>query len=402
MGINPAMGMGFGGDDFYTAMLYQQMMNGGANWANAANGTTNGANGANGNLTQPQKQGIGLMGGAAVTGAAAGAGYLGMSYLNHQFNSPVTEVKGKVQFTDDFMKRFSGEYAAIKNESAMKQFFKDLSTEVGADRAKFTVNEKNFDTIMDELKMFIEDPSNPKVADMSDDLKGFLKQRIGKTVPGAGVTIDDTNRYLYELVDDDLGAIRGHYADILKRQNELEFKNNYNLQKSVYGSFDDIVKGMDDCTDAVSKLDYLRSNPHIANFSDIEWRELFKQPLSRADFEAKIAACGGNPLEETKIRENYVKFEDIDDLFSKVKSEAPNVKNGVKGSLSSLENQMQSFAKKWDGKVGFFGKGKFNVFDKKTGGALDNALSAMRRAKGGKFAAIAAGAAAIGCLLYNA
>ncbi len=281
MGINPAMGMGygFGGDDFYTALLYQQMMNG----ANSANAWTNGANGASQQSGQQQnvqqKQGIGLMGGAAIAGSAAGAGYLGMNYLNHQFNSPVTEVKGKVQFTDDFMKRFSGEYAAIKNEAALKQFFKDLSTEVGADRAKFTVDEKNFDSIMDELKMFLEDPSNPKVADMSDDLKGFLKQRIGKTVPAAGVTIDDTNRYLYELVDTDVDAIRRHYADTLKGANDLEFKNNYNLQKSVYDSFDDFVKGLDDCTDSASKIEYLRSNPHAANLTADELDTLLKKAL---------------------------------------------------------------------------------------------------------------------------
>lgn len=375
MGINPAMGMGFGGEDFYTAMLYQQMMNGGANWANAANGTKNDANGSNGNQTQPQKQGIGLMGGAAVTGAAAGAGYLGMNYLNHQFNSPVTEVKGKVQFTEDFMKRFSGEYAAMKNEAAMTKFFKDLSAEVGPDRAKFTVNEKNYDTIMDELKMFLEDPSNPKVADMSDDLKGFLKQRIGKTVPAAGVTIDDTNRWQYELVDTDVDEIREHYAKTLERANDLEFKNNYNLQKSVYDSFDDFVKGLDDCTDTASKIEYLRSNPHAANLSAVEIDTLLKKGVDDAD---------------------------VENIFNRVKADAAGRKANVKTSYEALENSMQSFAKKWDGKVGFFGKGKFNVFDKKTGGALDNALSAMRRAKGGKFAAIAAGAAAIGCLLYNA
>ncbi len=375
MGINPAMGMGFGGEDFYTAMLYQQMMNGGANWANAANGTKNDANGSNGNQTQPKKQGIGLMGGAAVAGAAAGAGYLGMNYLNHQFNSPVTEVKGKVQFTDDFMKRFSGEYAAIKNESAMKQFFKDLSTEVGADRAKFTVNEKNYDSIMDELKMFLEDPSNPKVADMSDDLKGFLKQRIGKTVPAAGVTIDDTNRGQYELVDTDVDEIREHYAKTLERANDLEFKNNYNLQKSVYDSFDDFVKGLDDCTDSASKIEYLRSNPHAANLTADELDTLLKKGVSDTE---------------------------VENIFNRVKTDAAGRKANIKTSYEALEKNMQSFAKKWDGKVGFFGKGKFNVFDKKTGGALDNALSAMRRAKGGKFAAIAAGAAAIGCLLYNA
>lgn len=377
MGINPAMGMGygFGGDDFYTALLYQQMMNG----TNGANAWTNGTNGASQQSGQQQnvqqKQGIGLMGGAAIAGSAAGAGYLGMNYLNHQFNSPVTEVKGKVQFTDDFMKRFSGEYAAIKNEAALKQFFKDLSTEVGADRAKFTVDEKNFDSIMDELKMFLEDPSNPKVADMSDDLKGFLKQRIGKTVPAAGVTIDDTNRYLYELVDTDVDAIRRHYADTLKGANDLEFKNNYNLQKSVYDSFDDFVKGLDDCTDSASKIEYLRSNPHAANLTADELDTLLKKGVTDVE---------------------------VDNIFNRVKADASGRKANIKTSYEALEKNMQSFAKKWDGKVGFFGKGKFNVFDKKTGGALENALASMRRAKGGKFAAIAAGAAAIGCLLYNA
>ena len=93
---------------------------------------------------------------------------------------------------------------------------------------------------------------------------------------------------------------------------------------------------------------------------------------------------------------------EVDNIFNRVKADASGRKANIKTSYEALEKNMQSFAKKWDGKVGFFGKGKFNVFDKKTGGALENALASMRRAKGGKFAAIAAGAAAIGCLLYNA
>lgn len=59
MGINPAMGMGygFGGDDFYTQMLYQQMANGGAAnssiWNNA--GTNNATAGGGGLPLQVKK-----------------------------------------------------------------------------------------------------------------------------------------------------------------------------------------------------------------------------------------------------------------------------------------------------------------------------------------------------------
>lgn len=376
--INPmmAMGYGMGGDDFYTQMLYQQMANGGYGF-NGANGYTNS------NATQQtaqQKQGVGLMGGAAITGSAAGAAYLGTTLLNHGFNSPVEEVNGKIQFSDDFMKRFSGEYAAIKNESGWKNLLTDLSKEQGPNKAKFSVTDKNFQAIMDELGSFIDDPSNPKVADMSDDLKGFLKQRIGKDIPAAGVTIDDTNRWMYELVDTDADAIRRQYAETLKKTTDLEFGNNYNLQKSLYESFDDIVKGMDDCKDAASKIDYLRSNPHFANLTADEWDTILKKGVTDAE---------------------------VDAIFNRVKTAAKDTtaagrKANLKSGFETLEKNMQSFAKKWDGKVGFFGKGKFNIFDKKTGSALDNALSAMRRGKGGKYAAIAAGAAAIGCLLYNA
>lgn len=368
MGINPAMGMGygFGGDDFYTQMLYQQMMQNG--------GTANGKN--NTDNQGQQKQGIGLLGGTVAAGAAAAAGFMAPRYLS----SPVEEVKGKVKFTDDFMRNFSDEYRAMKNESALKTFISDLSKEVGPDRAKFTVNEKNFVSIMDELKMFVEDPSNPKVADMSDDLKGFLKQRIGKTVPAAGVTIDDTNRYLYELVDNDADAIRKHYAETLKRATDLKFQNNYNLQKTVYESFDDFVKGLDECTDSASKIDYLRSNPHAANLTADELETLLKKGVTDGE---------------------------VDNIFNRVKTAAKDTtasgrKATLKSGFEALEKNMHSFATKWEGKLGTFGNGKFNIFSKKTGGALDNALSAMRRAKGGKYAAIAAGAAAIGCLLYNA
>lgn len=381
MGINPAMGMGygFGGDDFYTQMLYQQMMNGGAgasSWTNGGNGT----NGTNNSQTATQKQGIGLFGGAAITGTAAGAGYLGMNYLNHQFNSPVEEVKGKVRFTDDFMKRFSGEYQSIKNETGWKNLLSDLSKEVAPDRAKFSVTDKNIESILEELKMFVEDPSNPKVADMSDDLKGFLKQRMGKSVPAAGATIPDADKWMYELVDNDVDAIRKHYAETMSRVSDLEFSNNYNLQKSVYESFDDFVKGLDDCKDTASKIDYLRSNRHAAGLTSADLDTLLKKGVGDAE---------------------------VDAIFNRVKSVATDTtaagrKAQLKSGYEALEHSMQSFAKKWDSKIGFLGKGKFNIFDKKTGGALDNALAAMRRGKGGKYAAIAAGAAAIGCLLYNA
>lgn len=373
MGINPAMGMGygFGGDDFYTQMLYQQMANGGAgasSWTNGGNGT----NGTNNSQTATQKQGIGLFGGAAITGTAAGAGYLGMNYLNHQFNSPVEEVKGKVRFTDDFMKRFSGEYAAIQNEGAVKTFYSDLSKGVTG-KAAFTVDAKNYEGLMDEFKSFLEDPSNPKVADMSDDLKGFLKQRLGKDIVPSGLTIDDTNRHLYEIVDSDLPKVKEKYAEIFAGATDLELKNNYNLQKSIYESFDDVIKGMADCKTTAEKVEYLKSNAHSFGLNSDEWKKV----ISGVDA-------------------------DVDSVWASVKANSAARKGTLKTGYEAVERNMQAFAKKWDGKAGFLGKGKFNVFSKKTGGALDNALAAMRRGKGGKYAAIAAGAAAIGCLLYNA
>ena len=370
MGINPAMGTGygFGGDDFYTQMLYQQMANGGA----GASSWTNGGKGTNNSQTATQKQGIGLFGGAAITAGAAATGYVGMNYLNHQFNSPVEEVKGKVRFTDDFMKRFSGEYAAIQNEGALKTFYSDLSKGT-AGKAAFTVDAKNYEGLMDEFKSFLEDPSNPKVADMSDDLKGFLKQRLEKEIVPSGVTIDDTNRSIYEIVDGDLPKIKEKYAEIFHKATDLELQNNYNLQKSIYESFDDVIKGMADCKTTAEKVEYLKSNAHSFGLNADEWKKV----MSGVDA-------------------------DVDSVWSSVKANATTRKGTLKTGYEAVERNMQAFAKKWDGKAGFLGKGKFNVFSKKTGGALDNALAAMRRGKGGKYAAIAAGAAAIGCLLYNA
>lgn len=357
--------MGWGGD-YYTQMLCQQMMQ------NGAGATAKGTNGGSGNDgAATQKQGVGLLGTGAAALGGAGATYAGMNWLNHKFNSPVEEVKGKVQFTEDFMHRFSGEYAALQNESAVKNFYTNLSKEI-AGKAKFEVNAENYESLMEEFRSFMNDPGNPKVADMSDDLKGFLNQRLGKDVVPAGTTVTEANRHLYEVVDGDLATVKGKYAEIFHEANGLEFKNNYNLQKQVYESYDDVLKGLKNCKTATEKAEYIRSNPHAFNLDVDDWKKIF----SGSDAE-------------------------IETVFNKIKADTGR-KAALKSGYTSIEKNMQRFAKQWDGKCGFFGKGKFNVFSKKTASALDNALSSMRSAKGGKYAIIGAAAAAVGCLLYNA
>ena len=342
------MGMG-GSDDFYTQMLYAQMMNGGsanggapANWSNAGGNSS-----SNSQATSGKKF---SWGNTALWGAgAAGATYAGMNWLNHDFNSPVHEVDGKIKFTDDFMRSFSGEYAAMKNEDALKKFYEKLSA-AGKDKFKFTVKAENYDDIMEELKNFLaEDPSNRKLADMSDNLKGFLKAKLEKSTVTSGVTIDDTNRHLFELVESDLSdsRINKAYGDALAESTEIGFKHNYNLQRELYESFDDLAKGFAECADDAAKIEYLKNNPNFAYTL-----------ANNTDDLARVLRSDTTVL--TNLRTTDA------------------AKTGLKGSMESVENAMQSFAKKWNGKAGFFGKGNFKVFNKKTASVLDDALSAMR------------------------
>ncbi len=367
MGTNPMlMGMYGMSDDFYTQMMYQQMMNGGyannAGWGAAA-GTQKG-----GGQTQQAAQGGSSLGRAAVYGtAAAGAAGAATLFTGYGLNSPVEEGKhGGVKFTDDFMKRFSGEYHAIKNDASLKNFFKTLSAETPG-VAKFTVTAENYDKLMDELRSFFDDPSNPKVADMSDDLKGFLKHSLGKADA-------------YDLVDTDVDSIRNKYAELLKQTTDFEFKDNYNLQKSLYEQFDDLGKEFLNCADDAAKVEFLKNNPQFAkafNLDATDWTKILK---GETDVLAKIQDTTGS---------------------------TPKIRDGVKATLKTdfenLEKTMQSFAKKWDGKVGFLGKGKFNLFKgNKVGGALDGALSSLRTSKAWKHAGLAGLAVAGATLLFNA
>jgi len=381
MSMNPAMSMGFmgGGDDFYTQMMYAQMMNGSnGGWAtNGANGWSNGWNvgnsgGNSGGNTATPSNGVNWGKTALFTAGSAGAAYAGTNWLNHGFNSPVEEVNGKIKFTDDFMAKFSDGFASTQNESALKNFYTKMSTEVSTGKFKHTVNAQNFDSVMDEIKLFLDDPSGQNLADLSDDAKGFLKTRLGKDVIPSGTTVTDANRHLYELVDSDLDNIRKQFSSAYTEATELGFKNNYNLQKSVYDSYDDFVKGLADCTDDVAKAEYLRANPHHAGLSADDLEKLMKN-------------------------------QDVDTIFQRVAADASTRKTNIKTSLDSVENAMQNYAKKWDMKAGWFGKGKFNLFKgNKMNSALDDALSAMRKCKGGKYALIAGVAVAGASLLFNA
>lgn len=372
MGINPAMGMGygFGGDDVYTAMLYQQMMNGGTNWASAANGTTgtNGSNGANSNQQQTNAtQKGGGLGTAFLYGAgAAGATAAGMYFTNNPFNSALEPDK-KV-FNKNFMRHFAGEYAAMQNGDNLEKFFKGLSN------SKTPITAENYATTMDSIEEFIK---SGDVDDLTTEAKQVLKKKFGLS------KVDKPA--LEGLRNSKLADMKTFFTETRFKFTDLGYSHNLNAQQGLLDSLDDIREGWKSLgkgKDSIpAKLDFLRENAYAMG-------------MDKADYEKLLR----NADDITDVKE-------LDTIFNKFgdKSHFKARKNALNTEITNIEKAMQKFATKWDGKAGFFGKSGFKKFgNPKQLGALDNALSAMRRGKAGKWGLIAGLGAAGLALICNA
>lgn len=367
MGINPAMGMGFGGDDFYTQMLYQQMMNGGTNWANAANGTTNGTNGSNGTNNAQQKtdatQKGGGLGTAFLYGAgAAGATAAGMYFTNNPFNSALEPDK-KV-FNKNFMRHFAGEYAAMQNGDNLEKFFKGLSN------SKTPITAENYATTMDSIEEFIK---SGDVDDLTAEAKQVLKKKFGLS------KVDKAA--LEGLRNTKLADMKTFFTKTQFKFADLGYAHNLNAQQGLLDSLDDIREGWKSLgkgKDSIpARLDFLRENAYAMGMEEADYAKLLRNADDISD------------------------VKELEAIFKKFGVDAR--KKALNKEITDIEKAMQKFATKWDGKAGFFGKSGFKKFgNPKQLGALDNALSAMRRGKAGKWGLIAGLGAAGLALICNA
>lgn len=360
--INPAMGMGygFGGDDFYTQMLYQQMMqNGGAaNWANAG-GTANNNGAANGAAQDVKQGGSSFVKTAGYAAAAGGLTGAGMLFTNNPFNSPLES--GKKVFNEDFMKHFSGEYAAMQNGDKLEKFFKGL----GNTKAPITV--ENYGSAMESIEEFIK---SGDVDDLSAEAKQILKKKFSLSKADKAT--------LEALHTGKLAEVKNFLTDTHYSVNDLRSANSLNINQSMLDSLDDVRDGwktLGKGKDSIpAKLDYLRENAHTMGMDKADYQKLLR-----------------NADDITDVKE-------LDDIFKKFGEKAPFKarKTALKKEVRTIQEAMQKFASKWDGKANFWGKSGFKkVGNEKTLTALESALSSMKKAKAGKYAAIAAAGAAV-------
>ncbi|MCM1010778.1 MAG: hypothetical protein NC390_07890 [Fusobacterium sp.] len=368
MGINPAMGMGygFGGDDFYTQMLYQQMANGGAAnssiWNNAGvNNSTAGGWGASSAGQQTVKQGPSI-GKALMYGAGAGAAVGAGTYFT---NNPFTAAVKDGKFTDDFLAKFSGEYAALQNGDKAEKFFKGLGT------TKTPITVENYGATMNSIEEFIK---SGDVDDLSAEAKQMLKKKFGLA------KVDKTT--LKGLHSTDLAEMKKFFTDTVFDAKDLASANSLNAKQAMLDSLDDIRKGWKDLgtgKDSIpAKLEYLREHGHTMG-------------MDKADYQKLL--CNADDIK---------KVEDLDDIFKKFSNPSLKKSNPFKarktaltGEVNTIKKAMQKFATKWDKNAGWFGKGFSKAGNKKTMEALENALSAMKKGKAGKYGAIAAAGAAV-------
>ena len=363
MGINPAMGMGMmgGSEDFYTQMLYQQMANGGnANssiWNNAAAaGAVNGGGVGSSAVQQQAAKGSGL-GNALTYGIGAGAAVGAATYFtNNKFNAPVKDGK----FTPEFMRRFSGEYAAIQNGNKLENFFKGLGTQ------KNPITLENYNGVMDSIEEFIK---SGDVDDLTDDAKQVLKKKFGLAKADKAA--------LEGLHNTKLADMKSFLTDTHFGVNDLDHANNLNAKQGLLNSLDDIRdgwKGLGKGKDSIpAKLEYLREHGYAMG-------------MEKADYEKLLR----NADDITDVKE-------LDDIFKKFGEKAPFKarKAALKGEVGTIEKAMQKFAAKWDKNIKLFGGGFKKAGNAKTMTALENALSAMKKGKAGKYGAIAAAGAAV-------
>lgn len=361
MGINPAMGMGFGGDDFYTQMLYQQMAQGGAAnssvWNNGgANNSTAGGGGASSAGQQTAKQGPSI--GKALTyglgaGAAVGAGTY---FTNNPFVTPVKEGK----FTDDFLAKFSGEYAAMQNGDKAEKFFNGLGTK----KAPITV--ENFNSTMDSIEEFIK---SGDVDDLSSEAKQMLKKKFS-LAKADKATLEGLHR-------GQLADMKTFFTETVYGAKDLAGANSLNAKQGLLDSLEGIRDGWKDLgkgkESIPAKLEYLREHGYAMG-------------MDKADYEKLLR----NADDITDVKE-------LDDIFKKFgdKSAFKARKTALTKEINGIKKAMQKFATKWDKNAGLFGKGFSKAGNKKTMEALESAFSAMKKGKAGKYGAIAAAGAAV-------
>lgn len=361
MGINPAMGMGYGmgGDDFYTQMLYQQMMNGGAAnssaWNNAGTGNS-AAGGAAAAGQQPAKQGPSI-GKALMYGAGAGAAVgAGTYFTNNPWISPVQEGK----FTDDFLAKFSGEYAAMQNSDKAEKFFKGLGT------TKTPITVENYNSTMESIEEFIK---SGDVDDLSSEAKQMLKKKFSLA------KVDKAT--LEGLHSTKLADVKTFFTETLYGAKDLANANSLNAKQGLLDSLDDIRAGWKDLgtgKDSIpAKLDYLREHGYAMGMDKADYQKLLR-----------------NADDITDVKE-------LDDIFKKFgdKTAFKARKTALTNEVNTIKKAMQKFATKWNKDAGWFGKGFSKAGNKKTMEALENAFSAMKKGKAGKYGAIAAAGAAV-------
>lgn len=357
MGINPAMGMGMmgGSDDFYTQMLYQQMMaqqNGVG--TGAKNGAVAGGGGDSSAANQTAKKG-GSLGSAAVwgigTGAAAGAG---MYFTNNLFNSPIEEVKGKRVFSEKFLNHFSGEYAAMQNGDKLKKFYTGLSN------TKSPVTAENFQSTMDSIEEFMK---SGDVDDLSAEAKQVLKKRFGLAKADKAA--------LEGLHSTKLNDIRNFFTETHYGVADLEQLNNLNAKAAMLESLDGIKDGWKSLgkgADSVAgKIEFLRENAHTIGLDKADYEKLLKDGLTETE---------------------------VDDIFKKFNVKTR--KNALNGEINTIKKAMQKFVSKWDKNGSIIGGGFKKVGNAKTLEALNNSLKAFRKSKA---VPVALGAAAIGAII---
>lgn len=363
MGSVMPMGMNMG-DDFYTQMMQYQLLNGGG-----ANGATGGmpngwalpqsAQSAQTTAQTATKEKAGF-GGALkwglCTAAATGAGTY---FTNTSFTSPVVDGK----FTDAFMTKFSGEYAAMQNGDSIKNFFKGLGT------SKTPITAENYFGAMDSIEEFIR---SGDVDDLTTEAKQILKKKL---------SLKDLKKDTLTQIEKD--KLRGVVFENHSQLGKLNTTNNLNATQGLLSSLDDIGDAWKDlgkgADSKFAKINFLKENAQALGINADDYKTL----LQNAD--------------------DIIDVDALDNMFKKygtgdaLKTRKANLGKEVK----TIQSQMQKFATKWE-KSELFGVGGFKkgAGNSKVVGVLDDAYKAMKKCKAGKYALIA-GVAVAGLKLLD-
>lgn len=356
--VSFGMGMPSMSDDFYTNQLQQQMMM--ANYQAMGQGAGAGATNPYAQYYQQQQQvaqqaqggskfGVGS---ALKIGAVAGVGTAAAAkWVNFDFNSPLEA--GSKKFSKEFIEAFSPEYANLKNETALKNFYSNIKPIGGVAATDLKITAENFPSLMHDTKALFEGAASgsTEVA-ASGDLAKFLKE--------CGLSESSAGKF-------NIDEVRRAYTTQLAEHTNITFMNDLNHLTGIHGSYDDIVKGLESCTTNAEKIEYLKQ--HHTSFG-----------LNAAELET---IHGVNPAEA-----------EINTIVSDIKANKASRVSALKGQIDTITADMQGYASRWDTKVGKFGKGFSKYLPEGQLKALEGALSKMRWQKAGKYGLIAAGVGA--------